>query len=118
MQTRQQLLRRLALHTDSRIVLLVLDGVGDIRTGEQPQTPLELARTPHLDRLAAASSLGRIVPATPGQAAPDRAALPMAQNRAADSLRNPGGRAVARCAKRPICLILRAYLTLPHRNAT
>jgi 2,3-bisphosphoglycerate-independent phosphoglycerate mutase len=47
-------------------VLLVLDGVGDLRTPEQPQTPLELARTPHLDRLAASSSLGRLVPATPG----------------------------------------------------
>jgi 2,3-bisphosphoglycerate-independent phosphoglycerate mutase len=63
---RQQLLRRLALVTDSRIVLLVLDGVGDLRTREQPQTPLELARTPHLDRLAAGSSLGRLVPATTG----------------------------------------------------
>ena len=63
---RQQLLHRLALVTDSRIVLLVIDGVGDLRTAEQPQTPLELARTPHLDRLARGASLGRLVPATTG----------------------------------------------------
>jgi 2,3-bisphosphoglycerate-independent phosphoglycerate mutase len=66
MSPRQQLLQRLALVTDSRIVLLVLDGVGDLRTPSQPRTPLEMAHTPHLDRLAASAALGRIVPATLG----------------------------------------------------
>jgi 2,3-bisphosphoglycerate-independent phosphoglycerate mutase len=50
----------------TRIVLLVLDGVGGIVNAEQPQTALEAARTPHFDALAAAASLGRIVPVATG----------------------------------------------------
>ncbi len=65
-----EFLARLAQPADSRIVLLVLDGVGDLRTLEQPQTALEAARTPYMDALARRSALGRIVPAghgiTPG----------------------------------------------------
>lgn len=64
--TRRDLLARLAQRNDRRIVLLVLDGVGDLRTDPQPRTPLEEARTPNLDRLAARSSLGRLVPAGAG----------------------------------------------------
>ncbi len=60
------LLRRLAQPAESRIVLLVLDGLGDIRTREQPQTALERADLPNLDALAAAAALGRIVPVAPG----------------------------------------------------
>ena len=63
-------LARLAQPASSRIVLLVLDGVGDLRTLEQPQTALEAAKTPYMDALARRSALGRIVPAgmgiTPG----------------------------------------------------
>jgi 2,3-bisphosphoglycerate-independent phosphoglycerate mutase len=62
----QQLLARLAQPSEHRIVLLVLDGVGDVRTAEQPRTALESAATPNLDRLAEASALGRIVPVAPG----------------------------------------------------
>lgn len=61
-----ELLRRLAQPNDSKIVLLVLDGVGDIRTAEQPQTALEAANLPHLDALAGRSALGRLVPVYPG----------------------------------------------------
>ncbi len=61
-----ELLSRLAQPNASKIVLLVLDGVGDIVTAEQPQTALEAARTPHFDALAAAASLGRIVPVATG----------------------------------------------------
>jgi 2,3-bisphosphoglycerate-independent phosphoglycerate mutase len=61
-----ELLRRLARPAETKIVLLVLDGVGDLRTAEQPQTPLARAATPNLDALAARSSLGRIVPVAPG----------------------------------------------------
>lgn len=61
-----ELLSRLAHPAETKIVLLVLDGVGDLRTAEQPETPLERAATPQLDRLAAAGSLGRIVPVAPG----------------------------------------------------
>ena len=64
--TRQELLTRLARRNDRRIVLLVLDGVGDLRTAAQPRTALEEARTPNLDDLAARSALGRLVPAGTG----------------------------------------------------
>ena len=60
------LLARLAQRNDRRIVLLVLDGIGDLRTADQPRTALEEARTPNLDRLAARSALGRLVPAGTG----------------------------------------------------
>ena len=62
----QGLLSRLAQTGDSRIVLLVLDGVGDIRTPEQPATALDRAKTPHLDALAARSALGRLTPVATG----------------------------------------------------
>ena len=61
-----ELLARLAQPADGRIVLLVLDGVGDLRTAAQPQTPLEAATTPTLDALATGGSTGRIVPVAPG----------------------------------------------------
>ena len=64
--TRMALLARLAQRNDRRIVLLVLDGVGDLRTADQPRTALEEARTPNLDGLAARSALGRLVPAGTG----------------------------------------------------
>lgn len=60
------LLARLAQPSDRKIVLLVLDGVGDLRTAEQPETALERAATPNFDALAARSALGRIVPVAPG----------------------------------------------------
>ncbi len=61
-----QLLSRLAQRDESKIVLLVLDGVGDIVTEEQPRTALQAASTPSLDALAARSALGRIVPVAQG----------------------------------------------------
>lgn len=61
-----ELLSRLAQPAEGKIVLLVLDGVGDLRNADQPQTALEAARTPNLDALAAGGSLGRIVPVATG----------------------------------------------------
>lgn len=61
-----ELLSRLAQANPSKIVLLVLDGVGDLATPAQPITALQKARTPNLDALAARSSLGRIVPVATG----------------------------------------------------
>jgi 2,3-bisphosphoglycerate-independent phosphoglycerate mutase len=61
-----ELLSRLAQPAESKIVLLVLDGVGDLATAEQPETALERARTPNLDALAGRASLGRIVPVATG----------------------------------------------------
>lgn len=51
---------------EGKIVLLVLDGLGDIRTEAQPLTPLEHAALPHFDALARRSALGRLVPVAPG----------------------------------------------------
>ena len=60
-------LESLTLEAESRIVLLVLDGLGDLPNPErQWRTPLEAARTPRLDTLAPAAALGRIQPVGPG----------------------------------------------------
>ena len=57
----------LALEGTSKIVLLVLDGLGDLpNPDESGRTPLEAARTPNLDRIVPAAALGRILPVAPG----------------------------------------------------
>ncbi len=63
---RHELIGRLARPAETRMVLLVLDGVGDLATAAQPRTALEAADLPNLDALAARSSLGRIVPVATG----------------------------------------------------
>ncbi len=54
----------LAVSTASRILLVVLDGVGDVAPGGA--TPLEAAATPHLDELARCASLGLSTAVAPG----------------------------------------------------
>src|SRR4051812_35673677 len=57
----------LTLKTNARLVLLVMDGLGDIATREQGfVTPLEAARTPNMDALAKDSAQGRMLPVAPG----------------------------------------------------
>src|SRR5512143_1649296 len=57
----------LTLKTNAKLVLLVLDGLGDIATREQGYvTPLEAARTPNLDALSKDSAQGRMRPVAPG----------------------------------------------------
>ncbi len=57
----------LTLKTKKKLVLLVLDGLGDLATPEQGfLTPLESAFTPNLDKLAKLSAQGRITPVAPG----------------------------------------------------
>jgi 2,3-bisphosphoglycerate-independent phosphoglycerate mutase len=63
---RLELLSRLARPADTKIVLLVLDGIGDLVTAGQPRTALERATKPNLDALAARASLGRLVPVATG----------------------------------------------------
>src|SRR4030042_2058833 len=53
----ETLARELAISTPSRIVLLVVDGLGDLPV--EGKTALEKARTPNLDRLAAKGAWGR-----------------------------------------------------------
>src|ERR1051326_5683540 len=57
----------LTLKPTGKLVLLVLDGLGDVATREQAYlTPLEAATTPHLDSLARDSAQGRMTPVAPG----------------------------------------------------
>ena len=55
------------LHQEGgKIVLLVMDGLGGLPATPAGMTELETARTPNLNRLAAAGSLGLSVPIRPG----------------------------------------------------
>jgi 2,3-bisphosphoglycerate-independent phosphoglycerate mutase len=57
----------LTLKTKAKLVLVVLDGLGDLATKEQLYlTPLEAAATPNLDKLCRDSAQGRMIPAAPG----------------------------------------------------
>jgi 2,3-bisphosphoglycerate-independent phosphoglycerate mutase len=59
------LMRELSISTESRIVLLVLDGLGGL-PGPDGKTELEAASTPNLDALAARSELGLARPVAAG----------------------------------------------------
>jgi len=62
-----QLYSHLTIKTNAKLVLLVLDGLGDIATKETNYlTPLEAATTPNLDRLAREGAQGRMIPVAPG----------------------------------------------------
>jgi len=64
----EEIARELSTETPSKIILLVLDGLGDLPV--EGKTVLEAAQTPHLDRLAAESACGLTDPVfmgiTPG----------------------------------------------------
>jgi len=62
---KQQFIHELISPNSSKIVLLVMDGVGDI-TNEEGLTPLMKASTPNLDKLAQLSDLGQTVPVIQG----------------------------------------------------
>jgi 2,3-bisphosphoglycerate-independent phosphoglycerate mutase len=57
----------LTLNTKAKLVLVVLDGLGDLATRDQGYlTPLEAACTPNLDALSKDSAQGRMIPLAPG----------------------------------------------------
>ncbi len=59
------LISSLAMANDKRIVLLVMDGVGDCDNSGKG-TALQIAKTPNFDKLASRSALGLIVPVATG----------------------------------------------------
>ena len=60
------LIRRLAVPNDTKILLVVVDGLGGLPHPDTGRSELETAATPNLDRLAAASACGLTVPVAPG----------------------------------------------------
>ncbi len=62
---REELIRSLVVKNQTKILLVVLDGLGGIPY-EEGKTELEVAYTPNLDELAASSSCGLAIPVLPG----------------------------------------------------
>jgi len=60
------LMRELAIEGQTKILLLVLDGVGGLPMQPDGPTELEAAHTPNLDALAARSICGMGIPVAPG----------------------------------------------------
>jgi 2,3-bisphosphoglycerate-independent phosphoglycerate mutase len=61
-----ELMRKLQIANDSKIVMLVIDGLGGLPVEPDGPTELEAARTSNLDHLAAESLCGLSVPIGPG----------------------------------------------------
>jgi len=59
-------LNELVSPNKSKIVLLIMDGLGDIPPAPGGKTPLEAAHTPNMDRLAAEGALGQTIPIARG----------------------------------------------------
>ena len=60
------MLKDLLRPNGTKIVMLVMDGLGGIRSEDFPETALEKARTPHMDRLASEGICGRSMPISLG----------------------------------------------------
>ena len=57
----------LTVKTKAKLVLIVMDGLGDLATKQHNNlTPLEAAKTPNLDLLSKESAQGRMIPVAPG----------------------------------------------------
>ena len=61
-----ELMQELSMQNNTKIVLLVLDGLGGVPMEPGGPTELEAAKTPNLDALAARSSCGLSIPVSPG----------------------------------------------------
>lgn len=62
----QDLIRQLHMKKDSKIVMVVADGLGDLPMEAGGKTALEAAATPNLDALAARGVQGASIPVLPG----------------------------------------------------
>jgi 2,3-bisphosphoglycerate-independent phosphoglycerate mutase len=60
------LVSELSISSSSKIVFLILDGLGGIQMEGKGGTELQVARTPNLDKLAEVSSCGLLDPVAPG----------------------------------------------------
>jgi 2,3-bisphosphoglycerate-independent phosphoglycerate mutase len=61
-----ELVREISVSSPAKIILLVIDGLGGLPNPETGRGELETARTPHLDKLAAAGICGMADPVAPG----------------------------------------------------
>ena len=61
-----QVYHDLAIKTDSKIVMLVMDGLGGIPLQPDGKTELETAKTPNINKIAPHSTLGLFEPVAPG----------------------------------------------------
>ncbi len=61
-----ELIKKISTPSPSKIVLLVIDGLGGLPNPKTGKTELETANTPNLDQLAANSICGLIDPVSPG----------------------------------------------------
>lgn len=61
-----ELIKKLAIKTDSKIVLLIMDGLGGLPDEKTGLTELEAASTPNMDKIAAKSVLGLTIPIANG----------------------------------------------------
>jgi len=59
-------LKKLIIHADTKIVMLIMDGLGGLPIEIGGKTELETANTPTMDALAEHSALGLSSPAGPG----------------------------------------------------
>ena len=66
MNKSHQLISQVSRSTDSKIVFLVIDGLGGLPHPDTGKAELETASTPNLDRLASLSMCGLTVPVAPG----------------------------------------------------
>jgi 2,3-bisphosphoglycerate-independent phosphoglycerate mutase len=60
------LIESLATENESKIVFFIMDGLGGLQIDDRGLTELQVAKTPHLDAMAAKSSCGLILPITYG----------------------------------------------------